>query len=481
MVPERQAMGALGGRPLLLMDSISSLHPEDAGCVVVSGSHGGASAGRLARGRGLAAAVFNDAGVGKDGAGVAALAMLEEDGTPAAAVGHLSARIGDARDAWEHGVVSHANGPARALGLAPGAPLAAALGAAFGAAPPPSPVMVDGAAELLRLRDGVYATDLLIAAVGWLDLFTWLVANPCDLDGLCSGLGLARRPAHVMCSLLAAMGLLESVEGTIRPSALAGEHLTTGRPGDLSAYLAVLRERPACRELLGVLRTDQPAAWASAGAGAEWAERLGEAAFADAFTAAMEGRAAVLAPALADALAGVPGSHVLDVAGGSGAYARALVERRDGLRATVLERPPVDRAARAHLRERGWAHRVDVVGADMFVDPLPAGPDLHLYSHVLHDWDEDAVSRLLAASFAALPSGGHVADHDAHLDPDRRGPLAVARYSALIVHSTSGRCYSSAEIAAMMVAAGFVEPSLRPTAADRSVVVARKPMTRRSR
>jgi hypothetical protein len=475
MVAERQAMGAIGGRSLLLMDSISSLHPEDAGCVVVSGSHGGASAGRLARGRGLAAAVFNDAGVGKDGAGVAALAMLEEGGTPAAAVGHLSARIGDARDAWEHGVVSHANGPALALGLAPGRPLAAAIAAAFGAAPPPpAPMTADGAAELLRLRDGVYATDLLIAAVGWLDLFSWLAAHPSDLDGLCSGLGLARRPAGVMCSLLAAMGLLESAEGVMRPTPLAAERLTAGRPGDLSAYLAVLRERPACRELLGVLRTDEPAAWAGAGAGAEWAERLGEAAFADAFTAAMEGRAAVLAPALADALADVPAAHVLDVAGGSGAYARALVERR-GLRATVLERPPVDGAARASLRERGWADRVEVVGADMFADPLPAGPDLHLYSHVLHDWDEGAVSRLLAASFAALPSDGHVVDHDAHLDPDRRGPLAVARYSALIVHSTRGRCYSSAEIAEMMAAAGFVEPSLRPTAADRSAVVARKP------
>ena len=111
----------------------------------------------------------------------------------------------------------------------------------------------------------------------------------------------------------------------------------------------------------------------------------------------------------------------------------------------------------------------------MFLDPLPAGPDLHLYSHVFHDWPEEAVGALLAASFAALPPGGHVVDHGAHLDPDKRGPLPVARYSAMIVHSTRGRCYSSAEVAAMMVEAGFEETWTRPTAADRSVVVARKP------
>ena len=46
--------------------------------------------------------------------------MLESRGTPAVAYGHSSARIGDARDAWQHGVVTHANAQALALGFAPG-------------------------------------------------------------------------------------------------------------------------------------------------------------------------------------------------------------------------------------------------------------------------------------------------------------------------------------------------------------------------
>lgn len=31
--------------------------------------------------------------------------------------------------------------------------------------------------------------------------------------------------------------------------------------------------------------------------------------------------------------------------------------------------------------------RIDVITGDMFAEPLPAGFDVHLYSHVLHDWD----------------------------------------------------------------------------------------------
>ena len=129
--PARALVGT-PGIPVLLVDSVSSLGPGDAGLVVVSGSHGGASAGALARGRRLAAVFFNDAGVGKDGAGVVALAALEEEATPAGAVDYRSARIGDARDCWEEGVLSHVNAAARRAGLAPGDALRQAVLQAFG-------------------------------------------------------------------------------------------------------------------------------------------------------------------------------------------------------------------------------------------------------------------------------------------------------------------------------------------------------------
>jgi nucleotidyltransferase/DNA polymerase involved in DNA repair len=67
--------------------------------------------------------VFNDAGVGKDGAGIAALGLLDADRIAAVAVAHTSARIGEALDTWERGVVSHLNAAARQLGLREGEPL----------------------------------------------------------------------------------------------------------------------------------------------------------------------------------------------------------------------------------------------------------------------------------------------------------------------------------------------------------------------
>lgn len=235
-----------------------------------------------------------------------------------------------------------------------------------------------------------------------------------------------------------------------------------------------MRERPACAELLSVLRTGEPASWASARRDDDWAGRLDDPQFARRITAAMDARGSALAPALAGALADLPFASVLDIGGGSGVYVRALLEQRDGLVAAVLERSPVDEAAQTILRDLG-EERVGVITGDMFAEPLPSGFALHLFSHVLHDWDEAEVRQLLAASFVALEPGGWLVDHDMHINMEKSGPLPVAEYSVLLMHSTHGKCWSVSELAAMSIDTGFAVHDHRETAADRAALIARKP------
>ncbi|MCP5149689.1 MAG: hypothetical protein H6982_02980 [Chromatiales bacterium] len=110
------------GLAIVCIDSVSLVAPEDAGQVVLSGSHGGAVAGQ--RGQPIkvaaAAAFFNDAGVGADDAGISRLAVLDELAIAGATVAATSARIGDGRSTLEDGLVSHVNDHARALGIVPG-------------------------------------------------------------------------------------------------------------------------------------------------------------------------------------------------------------------------------------------------------------------------------------------------------------------------------------------------------------------------
>ena len=118
---------------LRIVDSITELRPTDAGCLAVSGSHGGMSSARYALAARPLLSVFNDAGVGLDAAGIKALPWLQEHGLAACAVAHASARIGEADSTLATGVVSHANTLAQALGVRPGLPCSA-LPALLGAA-----------------------------------------------------------------------------------------------------------------------------------------------------------------------------------------------------------------------------------------------------------------------------------------------------------------------------------------------------------
>ncbi len=105
---------------LRIVDSITELRAQDAGCLAVSGSHGGISSARYALAARPLLSVFNDAGVGKDEAGLAALPFLQSHGLAACTVAHDSARIGEAQSTLDEGVVSHVNALAQALGASDG-------------------------------------------------------------------------------------------------------------------------------------------------------------------------------------------------------------------------------------------------------------------------------------------------------------------------------------------------------------------------
>lgn len=107
---------------IVLLDSNGLVTEADAGAIIVTGSHGGLLGGRpeTACKIDVFAAVYNDAGVGHDGAGISRLPALDARGIAAACVSADSARIGEARSTYEDGVVSAVNAVAERLGGAEG-------------------------------------------------------------------------------------------------------------------------------------------------------------------------------------------------------------------------------------------------------------------------------------------------------------------------------------------------------------------------
>lgn len=114
MSPANSAVG------VEVLDSITKLTDAHRGQIVVAASHGAEYAAYLAAKGGARGVILNDAGIGKDNAGISGLPYLDALGIPAATVGHCTARIGDGADMIERGTISHVNDSAAALGCASG-------------------------------------------------------------------------------------------------------------------------------------------------------------------------------------------------------------------------------------------------------------------------------------------------------------------------------------------------------------------------
>ncbi len=112
-----QSQTQVDGINITITDSITFLNENNAGDIVVCGSHGGMSAGHYAQKHGVKAVFFNDAGIGKNNAGVKSLVSLNDAGILACTVDCMSAEIFNGQDALENGIVSVCNQLAKAKGI----------------------------------------------------------------------------------------------------------------------------------------------------------------------------------------------------------------------------------------------------------------------------------------------------------------------------------------------------------------------------
>lgn len=131
---EARTLVADGRIRVWALDSASLAGPRDDGSVLVTGSHGGLPGGDPNRALNCAPALaaFNDAGVGKDNAGISRLGPLDERAVPAVTVSASSARIGDGVSTLDDGVISHVNPAAARLGATVGSRLRDLVGRLLG-------------------------------------------------------------------------------------------------------------------------------------------------------------------------------------------------------------------------------------------------------------------------------------------------------------------------------------------------------------
>ena len=311
-------------------------------------------------------------------------------------------------------------------------------------------------APLMQLATAFWAFGTLAAAVE-LDLFSQISGAGTNADELMTLLGLSPRPAEVLLSGCAGLGLLEKRRDRFHNTPLADEFLVRGKPyyfGGVVAmqfqqnYLPWHRVVEALKTDRRVWFEDQSRDWAQSVAQNAEQQRV--------FTEALHGISIQSGKLVAEAFDFSKRKQLLDVGGGSGAYCIEAVRRYPRFNAVVFDTPAVLEIAKQKIAEAGLGAQIGTVSGDFFTEELPKSSDTILLSMILHDWGPNKNRVILRKCFDALPSGGAIIISELMMNDDKCGPLPAALMSMVMIISTEGRNYTWAEYEEWLKEAGFI-------------------------
>ena len=226
---------------------------------------------------------------------------------------------------------------------------------------------------LMQIISGFWASKTLAAAVE-LDLFTQLSGRSVDIHELSQLLQIHPRPAEMLLSGCASLGLLEKRGERYYNSPLSEEFLVRGKPYYFGGVITLLDRRLYLpwNRLPEAIKTnraqtwgDQPGIFEAMSPNPE-EQRI--------FTEGMHSFSVQSGEAVAAAFDFLPYAHLLDVGGGSGAYCIEAARRYPHLRATVFDLPAALEIAREKIAEAGFSDRIKTHPGDFLARHCRRGP-----------------------------------------------------------------------------------------------------------
>ena len=99
---------------------------------------------------------------------------------------------------------------------------------------------------------------------------------------------------------------------------------------------------------------------------------------------------------------------IMDVGGGNGSLALAILEKHPGMKGKVVDLPVHRAAGEVGHPRRPAPPTAASFEAGNFFEAVPAGADLHVLKFILHDWNDEECVRILKSCRASLEPGGRL-------------------------------------------------------------------------
>lgn len=190
------------------------------------------------------------------------------------------------------------------------------------------------------------------------------------------------------------------------------------------------------------------------------------------FNRAMTSFSSSVAPAIAQGYDTSNAETLVDIAGGHGLLLAAFLKANPNLKGVLFDVPTVIEGAGAVLESEGVAAGVETATGDFF-QSVPAGGDLYMMKHIIHDWDDRRCITILKNIRSAMNENGKVLIVEMVVKEGNKPDFSKIMDLEMLI-TPGGVERTAEEYRALLKRAGLRLTRIVPTASPYSIVEAVK-------
>jgi len=298
-----------------------------------------------------------------------------------------------------------------------------------------------------------------------LDIFTHLDGRLLTASALAEKIYADERALDRLLNALITLGLVRKTHNKFFNTEESSRYLVKGKP----EYMAGLMHTNHLWDTWSNLTVS-----VRAGTEAPKKERRGNN-WLEAFIGAMHYRAMPQAKIVSFLIDFQNVNSLLDLGGGSGAFAITFAKNNPSIAATVFDLPDVIELTKIYVAEENLQDRFNYIKGDYLVDNYGSGYDMIFASAIVHINSLDENNNLVKKCYNSLNSGGKLVIFDYVMNEDRTEPKPGAVFALnMLVGTKCGDTYTENEMKAWFNNAGFSDIERKDTSFGTSLIIAKK-------
>ncbi|MEM9050220.1 MAG: methyltransferase [Pseudomonadota bacterium] len=279
------------------------------------------------------------------------------------------------------------------------------------------------AEEISDIAFGYMGSHALFAALEF-GLFSHLADGPQTVETLAERAGLAPGRCQTLVAALVALRLLVDTDGAVANAPAAQAFLVKGEKYDFGDYLRMQVGRqmlPLMAQIVPALAGRLPD-----GATSGYAQWFADPEEARLYSESQHAGSLGPARSLSRRLDLSSARKMLDLGGGTGAFAITLAEDNPKLQVTLIDFPNVAALGVQYIAAAGLADRIAYQTGNALDLDWPGGQDVIIMSYLLSGVPDHRHEAMFARAMQSLAPGGRLLVHDFIVDADRSGPKNTA-------------------------------------------------------